>query len=221
MKPDYALLGLLARRPASGYDIGKWLRQEGRWYGRTASMTPIYRALNTLADLGWVSVRVDPRERAPDAKVYRLTEAGREALRAWAATPFQPSDRPMSPEFIVHLEFAGQLGPAYALDIVTRELEFRRAQRAAELTEEQWWDWGEPDIPEIDGAWLAHVSRIVHDRGWQSTSLFIGWLETTQRALRALVAEVGSTALESSESTAPTAPAPTGSMQAAPAEHAT
>lgn len=187
MKPDYALLGLLARRPASGYDLGKWLRQEGRWYGRSTSMTPIYRALNTMSELGWVTARIDTREGAPDAKVYRLTSEGRQALLEWARKPFQPSTRPMSPEFIVHMEFAGQLGPEYALDIVTRELDFRRAQRRHELDEELWWDWGEPDIPEIDGAWLDQVARLVHDRGWQSTSLFIGWLETTQRTLRSVV----------------------------------
>lgn len=28
MKPDFPLLGLLARSPASGYDLGKWLRGE-------------------------------------------------------------------------------------------------------------------------------------------------------------------------------------------------
>ena len=47
---DYTLLGLLARRPASGYDIGKWLRTEGRWLGRGPSMTPIYRALSAFED---------------------------------------------------------------------------------------------------------------------------------------------------------------------------
>ena len=39
MKPDYPLLGLLARKPASGYDIGKWLRVDGRFLGRKPSMT--------------------------------------------------------------------------------------------------------------------------------------------------------------------------------------
>lgn len=189
MKPDYGLMGLLARRPASGYELGKWIRREGRWYGRKASMTPIYRALNTLADLGWVSVRVDPREAAPDAKVYRITTEGRAALVQWAKQPFQPADRPMDPDFIVRMQFAGQLGPDYALDIVTRELEFRREQRERELAEDQWeWDWGEPDIPEIDREWLSYIDRLTHDRGWQSTSLYIGWLETTQRSLRAIAA---------------------------------
>ncbi len=190
MKPDYALLGLLARRPASGYDLGKWIQREGRWYGRKASMTPIYRALNTLADLGWVTVRVDPREAAPDAKVYRLTPKGRAALVRWAKQPYQPTTRPMAPDFRAHLEFAGQLGPEYALDTVTRELDFRREQRRGELEEWEWeWEWGEPDIPEIDGKWLNYIERLVHDRGWQSTSLYIGWLETTQRSLAAIVAQ--------------------------------
>ena len=40
MKPDYPLLGLLARQPSSGYELGKWLRTEGIFLGRKASMSP-------------------------------------------------------------------------------------------------------------------------------------------------------------------------------------
>lgn len=186
--PDYSLLGLLARRPASGYDLKKWLTREGRWYGRKASMTPIYRSLSKLSSMGLVSVRIDHRQSAPDAKVYRLTSQGRSALARWAAEPFEPAERPMDPDFIVQLQFAGQFGPEHALDIVTRELDERRRQRARELESgETGWAWGKPDIPEIDRGWLSYVERIVHDRGWQSTSLYIGWLETTQRSLQAIV----------------------------------
>ena len=58
MKPDYPLLGLLARKPASGYDIGKWLRVDGRFLGRRPSMTPIYRSLTDLQKRGWLSVTI-------------------------------------------------------------------------------------------------------------------------------------------------------------------
>ena len=73
---DYTLLGLLARKPASGYDIGKWLRTEGRWLGRGPSMTPIYRALTAFEQRGWVDIRIEERDTAPAAKVYSLTPAG-------------------------------------------------------------------------------------------------------------------------------------------------
>ncbi len=186
MKPDYALLGLLARKPASGYDIGKWLRVDGRFLGRRPSMTPIYRALAKLSELGWVESIINPRDAAPDAKVHHLTPAGRQALVDWAKSPHVPAERPMAPDFSIQLNFAGQLGPTYALDVVQTELEFRRAQRTDELTPSLASHDADP-IPEIDRNWLKYIDARTHDRGWQSTSLYIGWLETTERELQRIV----------------------------------
>lgn len=186
MKPDYALLGLLARKPASGYDIGKWLRADGRFLGRRPSMTPIYRALAKLTELGWVESVIDPRDAAPDAKVHHLTPAGRQALVEWAEGSHVPAERPMAPDFSIRLNFAGQLGPVYALDVVQTELQFRRAQRAEEHSPTLTTSDADP-IPEIDRNWLQYIDVRTHDRGWHSTSLYIGWLETTERELQRIV----------------------------------
>lgn len=186
MSPDYPLLGLLARKPSSGYDLGKWLRSEGMYLGRSHSMTPVYRALNQFVERGWVECDITDPAAGPSAKVYHLTPAGREALVEWARSDYVPADRPMAPEFTVHLNFAGQLGPAYALKIVRTELEFRRRQRAEEGYPRLPSHDADP-IPEIDRDWLTHIDAITHDRGWQSTSLYIGWLETTERRLAELV----------------------------------
>lgn len=188
MAPDYALLGVLARTPASGYDLGKWLEADGQFLGRKASMTPIYRSLAELADRGWVESEAVARGTGPDAKVHRLTPAGREALKEWAASPYTPSVRPMAPDFVVRLNFAGQLGPEYALAIVNTELEYRRRQRAAERAPSP--TFTADPIPEIDPAWLSRLNFITHARGWQSTSLYIGWLETVQAELTAIVQPV-------------------------------
>ena len=178
----HTLLGLLARRPSSGYDIGKWMRTEGRWLGRGPSMTPVYRALAEIEKHGWVTTRVEKREAAPAATVYSLTAAGIEELRDWAASEHQPAQRPMAPDFTQRLSFAGQLGPEYALAIVRTELEFRRRQRAEEQDPVLPSNNADP-IAEIDLDWLQRLDALTHDRGWQSTSLYIGWLETTEREL--------------------------------------
>lgn len=200
MKPDYVLLGLLARKPASGYDIGKWLRVDGLYLGRRASMTPIYRALSRLTELGWVESVIDPRDAAPDAKVHHLTPAGRAALVAWAEEPWAPADRPMDPDFTVRMNFAGQLGPSHALRVVRSELEFRKERRAAEERPTLASLHAEP-IPEIEANWLRYIDAKTHDRGWQSTALYIGWLETTERELQRIVAG-SSTAYEEGRNTA-------------------
>ncbi|MCS6712180.1 PadR family transcriptional regulator [Brachybacterium sp. EF45031] len=129
--------------------MGRWLRTEGRWLGRRPSMTPVYRALAALESDGLVSSTTEHRDTGPDARVYSLTEAGRRELCRWGESEFEPAERPMDPAFMVWMNFAGQLGPEVALRILRRELEFRRAQRAAEPGPFQ--PVPNPDtVPEID-----------------------------------------------------------------------
>lgn len=182
MRNDYTILGLLARGPATGYDLGKWLSDEGIFLGRKPSMSPIYRSLTDMTGDGWVTAETQPRDNAPDGKVYSLTETGRAALVAWANEPFVPAPRPMDPEFIVKLNFAGQLGIEYALPIIEAELVYRKQQRDAEGGPFHGGRAQHP-IPEIDGTWLAFIEWITHERGYASTSLYISWLETVQREL--------------------------------------
>lgn len=190
MQPDYPLLGLLARRPASGYDLGKWLRSDGRFLGRKGSMSPIYRALGELQRRGWVETTTETSTSGPDANVHSLTPEGREALVAWAKSEHVPSPRPMDVDFMVKLNFAGQLGPEHAARIVHTELEYRRAQRAEELAETPAPREAAP-IPEIDPEWLEEITGLTADRGWQNTSLLIGWLETTERQLQSIIRRRG------------------------------
>lgn len=182
MKNDFTILGLLARQPATGYDLGKWLKDEGIFLGRKPSMSPIYRSLNELLSRGWITSTTQHRDNAPDGKVYSLSEAGREALVAWAKEPYEPAPRPMDPQFIVKLNFAGQLGIDYALPIVSAELEYRKRQRDAEGGPFHGSRSSAP-IPEIDKTWLAFIEWLTHERGYSSTSLYISWLESVEREL--------------------------------------
>lgn len=186
MNADYPLLGVLARQPMSGYGLAKWLETDGQFLGRKASMTPIYRALADLADRGWIEATTVASESAPDAKVYALTAVGRTALRDWARGPFTPSRRPMDPDFIVRLNFAGQLGPDVALALARTELDYRLLQRGEEAGPYRL-GTVQP-IPEIDTRWLERVTFFTHSRGWQSTSWYIGWLETLVAELESIVA---------------------------------
>lgn len=185
MKVDYPLLGVLARGPMSGYGLAKWLEADGQFLGRKPSMSPIYRALADLADRGWIEATTVAREAAPDAKLYELTPGGREALIAWAHESYVPAARPMAPDFIVRLNFAGQLGSDIALKLVTTELDFRIMQRAAEAGPR--WSLPKDPIPEIHEDWLERLGFFTHSRGWQSTSLYIGWLETLKVELESIV----------------------------------
>ncbi len=89
----YALLGLLARAPCSGYDL--ILRMEEPigffWHARRSQ---IYPELARLERAALVSHTVVEQRERPDKKVYAITDAGRAALASWAAAPLRiPPER--------------------------------------------------------------------------------------------------------------------------------
>jgi len=86
----YALLGLLARAPASGYDLSRELRAPIGFFWR-ARHSQIYPELARLEAEGLVSHTAVEQQELPDKKVYTITEAGQEALRRWVTEPVEPA----------------------------------------------------------------------------------------------------------------------------------
>lgn len=79
MSLRYALLGLLAEQPASGYDLTQRFEQQlgAIW---PAKHPQIYGELSRLADAGAIEIDSEgPRGR----KVYRITDTGRTEVRRW------------------------------------------------------------------------------------------------------------------------------------------
>ena len=184
MHLDYVILGVLALRRLSGYDLRRWMDGPGRFIGYGVQLPQIYRRLAKLVERGWVAYDVDPREGRPDAKVYRMTEAGREALLEWARSPFEPSPRPPDPDFKLRFLFAGQLSPEIALDIVTTELEYRlrHDNQSPVVPIPEPYD---PQIPELDPEWAREVHITAHEHGYAETAAYIAWLQLTQARLQA------------------------------------
>ena len=77
-----ALLLLLRERPAHGYELLEALPAltgEAR-----VDMGNLYRVLRALEEDGLVRSKWDADEPGPAKRMYELTPAGRELLRAWA-----------------------------------------------------------------------------------------------------------------------------------------
>lgn len=105
MSLDYAILGFLNYQPLSGYDLKKVFDDSVRhfWY---ADQSQIYRTLNRLYEEKWVEQEIVEQEDRPDRKVYHITQAGREALRAWLVAPPEPEAPHSAP--LIKVFFAGQ-----------------------------------------------------------------------------------------------------------------
>jgi len=81
---SYVVLTLVGSQGAGPHDIVQMMRQ-GRVYW-AASESHYYAEPKRLARLGYLTAEKQPG-RTRERTHYRLTESGRDALRAWAATP--------------------------------------------------------------------------------------------------------------------------------------
>ncbi|WP_108250330.1 PadR family transcriptional regulator [Planctomonas deserti] len=192
-KLDIITLGLLRQGPHTGYDVRRWLNRYGWALGYSAQTSQIYRQLGRLVERGWAASTPDPRGSGPDAKLYALTEDGREAFEAWVDSPYQPAERPMDPDFQVRMYFSRHRGPATLLELVRMELRFRRAQHDRRVPLDAGLigtgtgpraDSGDAD----DAAWALEASLLLESRGRLLAATLIAWLESAEDRLAHLAA---------------------------------
>jgi PadR family transcriptional regulator, regulatory protein AphA len=79
---ELAVLGLIAFEERSGYDLAR-LAERSVGYLWTPSRSQIYKVLPRLVDRGLATVRGVRQLDRPDKALYRITPAGRRAIRVW------------------------------------------------------------------------------------------------------------------------------------------
>jgi len=84
----YALLGLLAREPFSGYELAQKMKAPISFFWH-AKHSQIYPELAKLEEQGLVNHERVEQQEHPDKKVYTITPAGRDALRRWVTAPME------------------------------------------------------------------------------------------------------------------------------------
>ena len=141
------ILGMLAARPRSGYEIKQLVDSSARFFW-AASYGQIYPELRRLEEAGLIA-GADSSQGARQRTVYRLTAAGRRAARAWIARP--PEVFEMRDEGLLELYVAGSIEPARTAEIARERAATSRAKAAelrsiAEAVEEA----GRPDGPEAE-----------------------------------------------------------------------
>ncbi|GAA0903861.1 PadR family transcriptional regulator [Streptomyces thermoalcalitolerans] len=113
------LLALLARGPAHGYELKQDLEQLlGSAYPQP-NIGQIYVTLGRLEKSGLIEGEEVEQTGRPNKKIYRLTDAGREAVSAW----FQkPEDEPrVRDEFFLKLALAPQTGLADQIALINKQ----------------------------------------------------------------------------------------------------
>lgn len=182
MNFEFVLLGLLAMRPYSGYDLRKWMDVEGQFLRSRMHHSQIYRLLGRMVTDGWIEFEVDPRAGRPDAKVYRLTDKGRLVLLDWARSPYEPTSRFQDADFLARFTFAGAVDRDAALALVKTELAYRRDQVAKGRVRDRTVRFEDP-VPELDAERTAAIFAWSHEYGAAAVDAWMAWLERTQHRL--------------------------------------
>ena len=86
MSLPHLILGLLYRKPDSGYDLNKRFEQTVAHFW-TTDQSQIYRTLYKLRDKGLVEVETVIQDNNPDKKIYTITDIGVKALVKWLQEP--------------------------------------------------------------------------------------------------------------------------------------
>ena len=104
----YGLLGMLAVRSWTGYELTRQVHRSLRFIWPT-SEGHLYREQKRLVTLGWAVVEQEQTGRRTRNR-YTITQAGREALARWLATP--PEEPHLQIEGVLRVFYANLAGPA-------------------------------------------------------------------------------------------------------------
>ncbi len=117
-------LGVLARGPATGYDIRKAFQTGPFSHFCGAGFGSIYPALRKLSDEGLIAETSDPTSSREKKKVFHITEAGRENLRRELGDPAPLGLDLMRSEFMFRIFFAHMLPKSRIQSIIEERKAF-------------------------------------------------------------------------------------------------
>ncbi len=90
MSLRFALLGLLAVEPASGYDLKRAINRS-TWFIWNATGPQVYTTLHKLREDGFITTEALEQHGKPDKQIHTITDSGRAVLRQYLSEPVRAS----------------------------------------------------------------------------------------------------------------------------------
>ena len=172
---DYALLALIAQEARSGYDLRKIF-----------SLTPlahfsdspgaVYPSLRRLARKRWVEPAMPRPEGGRRREAFRLTSAGRHALRDWLRQPVTRDEIVRDPDgLVLRFAFMGEWLAARDIQTFLEGLVREQLLYVADL--EQFFS--------RESARMSPTGRLAFESGLTGLRAQIAWARQAARRLRA------------------------------------
>ena len=173
---SYVILGLLALKPWSTYELARQMQRSIHYYWPRAE-SHIYEEPKKLVAHGLATATREFAGRRPRT-VYAITDAGRQALRRWLA---EPGRAPIVEfEGLVKILFAEQAGKQEllaTLGSIRAEAEAAR-QHHVELA---------ADLAETGGPFpeRLHVNALVFTFMWEHAEMLLRWVARVEAEVAA------------------------------------
>jgi DNA-binding PadR family transcriptional regulator len=137
---SWALLGMLSyEHELSGYDIRKWINWSLRFFYGSPAYSQIYSELKKLEKLGLVTSRVENSGGTRNRRLYKITEAGLDAVTRWAnEAPVDPPTLKHSP--LLRVTFGHLTKPARLKEILQDHLTYLDEMHRKAAKDARWAD---------------------------------------------------------------------------------
>lgn len=165
---SYAVLGLIDKRPASGYDLAA-LADQSLGYFWPISRTLVYRELGRLEGLGWAVATEVAQERLPDKRVWSTTEQGRQALADWLSRPAEGGTSFRS-GVLLKFMFGARMSPA-ALTSLLADYRESLQTTATDLSSV---------VQGLENSPEARMGRLAALHGLRSAEARLAWLDEVE-----------------------------------------
>ncbi|VVE62266.1 PadR family transcriptional regulator [Pandoraea captiosa] len=174
----HALMTSLLEKPSSGYDLARRFDKSIGFFWR-ATHQQIYRELARMEAAGWIDSMAAPDGGRTRKRVYRVRDAGRDELLAWAGTRTEPSD--LRDDLMVRLRADAAIGPLGLQPELARRAALHAQKLAAyQAIEARDFPSDETAPPPTREATLQrHILRL-------GVRYEQGWLDWTREALQLL-----------------------------------
>jgi DNA-binding PadR family transcriptional regulator len=172
---SYAILGLLNIQPWSGYELTQQAQRSLR-YAWPKSESHLYAEPKRLTRLGLVRVSEAPAGPVRTRQVYRITAAGRRALKRWLES--EPAPPQLEFEAVLRIFYADATGKDAILAALAHTRDDLRQRYAEGMTIAHAWLDGEAPFPD-----RLHLSALVAAFTRDLLSLMIEWTEFAEREI--------------------------------------
>lgn len=122
MSLKHGLLGLLSYKDMTGYELDKLFKKSLNFFWQSTP-SQIYRELNHMEKLEWLTSEIIFQTDKPNKKLYHITDSGRIELNSWLKQTDITNDLTIKNSFLMKTFFCGEQTKEESIDLLQKYIE--------------------------------------------------------------------------------------------------